>query len=313
MSDATTTAPAGDPPAPTAGTLLGNAAPPAGTAASPPAGTPPAVAPPAGTDARDWLPEAFRADPTFRDIANVEALAKSYKGAASLVGLDKGQVLRLPKDEAAPEWAEVYARLGRPEKPEGYQFPELPGQLVEGVEPAARQAFHEMGLSAKQAAGVMGLYGAQLQAAETAKLARAEQVEAAVAADLQREWGDAFADRLHAANRVISEVGGADLGRLMQETVMPDGTRMGNHPLLIKAFAALAERTAEPGGLKGGSAGQSAAAPTPQEAQAEILRLRGDTEFHAARAKPSHPDHARNVDIWRRLNEAAAAGTTWVA
>lgn len=310
------------PPAP----LLG-AEPPAGTGAGP---EPDRSQPPAGsaagargadntnsaaaTDARDWLPEEFRADPVFKDIRDPGALAKSYKHAAGMVGLDKGQVLRLPAAEDAPEWNDVFARLGRPETPEAYQFPELPGALVEGVEPAARAEFHKLGLSAKQAAGVMGLYGAQVQQAEQARLARAAEVEAAVEADLKREWGDAFEDRVHAANRAIFEVGGKELGELLANTRMPDGTRMGNHPALVKAFAELGRRIAEPADLRGGSGGASGPASyTPDQAQAEIKRLTGDAEFHAARRDPKHQDHAKNTELWRRLNEAAAAGRAWVA
>jgi hypothetical protein len=306
MSD-TTPAPAtmlGEPPADA----------PAGSAAPAPAGTPPASTPPAGTDARDWLPEAFRANPVFKDIASVEALAKSYDGAARLVGLDKGQVLRLPASEDAPEWADVFTRLGRPESPDKYEFPELPGQLVEGVEPAARDTFHKLGLSAKQARGVMELYGGQVQAAEAARLEKAEQVEAAVVADLRREWGDDFDNRLLAAQTAVRELGGPDLGKLMNEARMPDGTRLGQHPLLVKAFAEMGRRIAEPGDLRGGGGGTGGPASyTPDEAAAEIKRLTSDTEFHAARRDPRHADHVKNVETWSRLNKAAAAGRSWVA
>jgi hypothetical protein len=304
MSETTTT--------PT-GPLLG-AEPPAGGAAVKDSLTP--AAPPAGTtppaDARDWLPDEFRADPTFKDIRDPGALAKSYKHAAGLVGLDKGQVLRIPPAEDEAAMGEVFNRLGRPETPDGYAFPELPAALVEGVEPAARAAFHKLGLSAAQAKGVMELYGGQLTAAEQSRMTRAAEVEAAVEADLKREWGDAFDDRLHAANRVIQEVGGKELASLMQ-TRMPDGTHLGNHPVLIKALAALAERTAEPNTLKGGSAGQAAPSYTPDQAQAEINRLRTDIEFHAARRDPKHAEHQKNADIWARLNQAAASGRSWVA
>jgi len=287
-----------EPPAtPSAGTT-----PPAGSAASPPAAAGNAAAP----DARDWLPEPFRANPVFKDIASVDALAKSYDSAARLVGLDKGAVLRLPAAEDAPEWGEVYAKLGRPETPEAYQFPELPAALVEGVEPAARAEFHKLGLSAKQAAGVMGLYGAQVQQAEQARLTRAAEVEAAVEADLKREWGDAFEDRVHAANRAIAEVGGQELGELLANTRMSDGTRMGNHPLLIKAFAELGRRIAEPGDLRGGSGGTGGNRPlSPAEAQAEISQLRADSAFLKEFGNTRHPNYAAHKWKWDALHRAA--------
>lgn len=289
------------------------------TTTTEPAGTAPLLGAEAGNpatpaaDAREWLPEEYRVDPVFKDLKDPGALAKSYKNAASLVGLDKGAVLRIPADGDEAAMAEVFTRLGRPEKPEGYSFPELPGPLLEGVEPAARQAFHQLGLSAKQAQGVMALYGGQVQQAEAGRLERAAQMEAAVEADLKTEWGQAFDDRLHAANRAISEIGGKDLGRLLTETRMPDGTRMGNHPVLIKAFAEIGRRLSEPGDLRGGSGGGGPRAPaTAEEAQAEIKALTTDKEFHEARRDPRHVNHAAATERWNQLNTAIAGGRNHV-
>lgn len=297
MSTTTTEAPPGSAP------LLGGD-PPAGTGTPPPAGSGAGA-----TDPRAWLPEEFRADPVFKDIAEPAALAKSYAHAARMIGLDKGQVLRLPADDDEAGRAELFNRLGRPETPDKYEFSELPTQLVEGVEPAAREAFHKLGLSAAQARGVMELYGGQVQAAEAQRIARADETHAAVVRDLRAEFGEAFDDRLHAANRAIAELGGPELGRLLTETRMPDGTIMGNHPALVRAFAAIGQRLAEPGDLRGGTGGGGGPASyTPAQAQAELAALKGDREFHAARSNPRHADHAKAVAKWEQLNKALVAG-----
>jgi hypothetical protein len=143
--------------------------------------------------------------------------------------------------------------------------------------------------------------------------ARAAEVEAAVETDLRREWGEAFEPTLHNANRAIAEIGGAELGKLLSETRMADGTRMGNHPLLVKAFAEIGKRLAEPGDLRGGGSGAASAPASPETALAEIKALTTDTAFHAARRDPRHPDHAKNTARWAQLNAAAAAGQSWVA
>jgi hypothetical protein len=302
MSETTTTT--------TGGALLSGGAAPAEPAGTPPAGTPPAGsaagARGADTDLRDWLPEEFRADPVFKDIKDPGALAKSYANAARMIGLDKGQVLRLPADEAAPEWAEIYGRLGRPEKPEGYQFGALPEGLLPEVEPAAREAFHKLGLSARQAAGVMELYGGQVTAAQEARATRAAEIEAAVVRDLKAEYGDAFDDRIHAANRAIAELGGKELGELLATTVMPDGTRLGNHPLLVKAWAEIGKRIAEPADLRGGTGtGNGNRTLTPAEAQEEIARLRADKEFYREFSNLAHPNRPQHLEKWNRLHAMA--------
>jgi len=264
-----------------------------------------AAAPPGGADPRDWLPEAYRANPAFKDIPTIEVLAKSYDNAARMVGLDKGKVLRLPADEAAPEWGDIYAQLGRPEKPDGYQFSGLPEGMLAGVEPAAREACHKLGLSAKQAAGVMELYGTQVTQAREQQDARAVEVAAAVARDLKAEWGDAYDDTLHAANRAVIEIGGRELAELLANTRMPDGSMMGAHPKLVKAFAEVGKRLAEPGDLRGGSG--TGGTPgnrvlTPAEAQAEIQRLQGDAEFTKEFMNPRHPNRAKHMERWTQLH-----------
>lgn len=274
------------------------------TAPSAPAPTPLGGGTPT-TPERAWLPEAYRADPTFEPIKDIEGLAKSYKHAAGLVGLDKGAVLRIPKDDDAEGWNALHARLGRPDTPDAYQFPELPGELLEGVEPAARAAFHELGLSGKQAAGVMGLYAAQAKAAVEAREARALEIEGQVIADLKKEWGEAFDERTGALAATVRQLGGEDLVKLMNEARMPDGVRLGSHPLLIRAFAEVAQRLAEPSTLRGGSAGQHPGAITPVQAQARIAELQSDPAFRAEFADRNHPKYSGHKAEWERLHRAA--------
>jgi len=299
----------GAPPAAPAALLNGGAAPPGGAqppngAAPPDGGTPPG----GGADAREWLPEAYRANPMFKDIPTIDALAKAFENGQRMIGADKATILRLPADGDEAAMAELFTKLGRPEKPDGYQFGKLPGELLEGVEPAAREAFHKLGLSATQAAGVMELYGTQVTAAQAAREARAVEMEAAVVRDLKAEYGEAFDDRLHAANRAIAEFGGEPLGQLLRDTVMPDGTRLGNHPLLVKAWAKIGERFAEPGDLRGGSG--TGGSPgnrvlTPDQAKAEIARLQGDAEFTKEFMNPRHPNRAKHMERWTQLHEWA--------
>ena len=272
-----------------------------GAPTTPPAGS----APQSAADPRDWLPEEYRADKTFEPIKDVAALAKSYKHAATMVGLDKGQVLRIPAGDDPEQMAAVFSALGRPEKPDGYEFPELPGRLMDGMEPAIRDAFHQAGLSATQAKATMGLYGTLVQQAQQQRIAKANEIEAAVVADLQKEWGDAFDERVTAANRVINEIGGEDLARWFQTTELADGTRIGLHPQLTRLLAELGTRIAEPTGLKGPGSVNGARALTPGEAQAEIQRLKADPEFGAQFRDKSHPLYPEHKAKWDRLHLAA--------
>lgn len=227
---------------------------------------------PAAADDRAWLPEEFRADPVFKDLRDPAALAKSYANAARMVGLDKGKVLRLPDAEDAPEWGEVFGRLGRPEKPDGYELAAPEGLEPEALSEAAA-AFHAAGLSKKQAAAVMGVYAKRLEQAQAAQAAQSEAARAAAERDLKAEWGNAFPERLHLAKRAAMEAGGEDFLKALDES------GLGNNPVVLRALAKLGAQIAEPNALKGGAGGMSGGL-APAEARAEWERLQKDPEWN---------------------------------
>lgn len=133
----------------------------------------------------------------------------------------KAKSLVPPGDDAKPEdWTSFYAKLGRPEKPEGYEF-KLPEGLPEDFPYDGKSAdefkswAHGAGLSPKQAQAVHDQYvkhtAAQLAEAQTQNV---KAVEAAHNA-LVKEWGDPATETYkrsqELANRAIRENGGNDL------------------------------------------------------------------------------------------------------
>jgi len=278
-------------------TLLGGPAPAATPPAAPPAADPPPAAPPAQSGP-DWLPEEFRADPTFKDFRDITGLAKSYKHAASLVGVDKAQVVRLPTKEDAPEWAEVYARLGRPEAPDGYEV-QAPGGLDEDGLKAFRETAHALGLNKRQAAELMKFYGGRLEGLRSAQEEAAVQAAAQARTALQGEWGNAFEDKLHAANRLIAETGGEELRTALNEA------GLGRNPVFLRWLADLATSRAEPSALKGGQGGGFGRAMTPAQAQAEIADLERSDEWQKASRDRDAP--GRDVLLKRRAELYAQA------
>ena len=54
------------------------------------------------------LPQEFRQDPAFARFNGWEDVAKSYSHAAKMVGMDKNQILTIPKDDTPEAWAAVY-------------------------------------------------------------------------------------------------------------------------------------------------------------------------------------------------------------
>jgi len=273
MSEAATAAPPAAPP------LLGGDAPAAPAAAAP------------APDPREWLPAEFRTDSAFEPFKDISALAKSYRDTAKMVGADKNTLLRLPKDPDAPEWADVWAKLGRPEAPDGYTIPEDAG-LTEQQVAAFREQAHAMGLPQRQAEGMVAFYAKQQAAAREAL-----QTQGVTA--LTEEWGAAFDDRVNAARKAAELYGGPELMQVLKDT------GLGYHPAVVRAFAKLGLEITEPGELRGGGGGRAPGRMTPADARAEIGKLYQDKAWGEAYYNRDHPGHAEAVQRMSALTEQA--------
>ena len=172
--------------------------------------------------------------------------------------------------------------------------------------PVTRETFHKLGLSDAQAAGVMKHYTEQSTAALTARAARDAEIGSAVTHDLITEWGEAYDERLNHAVRAMKELGGDSLIGLVDSARLPDGTLFGSSAAVIKAFAAMGARIAEPAGLKGGTgAAGGAGALTPAEARAEIARLSADKVFFTEYSNRQHPNYTTHKARWDELHRQA--------
>jgi len=171
-----------------------------GSATTVPIATP-AVAP-------DWtaaLPEDARGFIKNKGWGKPADLLDSYRHLERLVGTER---LAVPRDENdRANWDRLWNRLGRPEKPDGYKLP-VPEK---GGDKALAKAFagraHELGLSARQARGLVEWWNAAaaggLERAERQKQAR----EAAEIESLQAELGSAFEGQAAAARRAAALFG----------------------------------------------------------------------------------------------------------
>ena len=151
-------------------------------------------------DGKAWLAKAGHKD--------VAALVKSQRHLETLLGADKaGRGLVLPKDEGDGEaWSALYDKLGRPKDAAGYALDKR-----EGVEPELAQAFgatfHELGLSARQAGGIVDRFMTmQGEAAARAEAAAAQQ-ERGEAAQLRSSLGATYEATVETALRAAGAAG----------------------------------------------------------------------------------------------------------
>jgi len=227
------------------------------------------------------LPEDLRTEPSLQNIQDVNQLAKGYVSAQRMVGADK---MAIPTKNSTPDdWKEVYTKLGLPDTPDNYG---VNFNLAEGASPEPVNGFlkvaHENGVLPHQAQAILDYYtGLETQNTESANAA-VELAKTNNEAELRKEFGLAYPEKLNAANEVFKSFFSSDMADLKLE----DGTPIGNHPGFIKSLAEMSKNFSEDT-IKAGQ--ETTGNLTPNEATTEINKIMGDKN-HPYHLK-EHPGH----------------------
>tara|TARA_R100000654_G_scaffold26807_2_gene50501 strand:+ start:67 stop:912 length:846 start_codon:yes stop_codon:yes gene_type:complete len=187
-----------------------------------------------GNSFMEMIPEELREHPSLSPIKDVGNLARSYVNAQRLIGSDK---VPLPKNPTEEDLDNIYSKLGRPETPQGYELPVDGNVITEEVAAQYADIAHNLRLTPQQAQGVLDYYKSTVQQTSEGLVEQAEKQAEKTAAELQKEWGQAFEQKVTAAKDIVEQFGGSDLLQMKLE----DGTLIGNHPAFIKAFAAMGD------------------------------------------------------------------------
>jgi hypothetical protein len=245
----------------------------------------------AATDWKAGLPADIRAEASLADIKDIASLAKSYVHAQKMVGVEK---LPMPKDNWTPEQHnEFWAKLGRPETPDGYKVPEVPDMPVnkEAVAPYLK-AMHEAGLTGKQAEKVLGFYMNEQAGAVKKAQESFEQSRQAGEQALRQEWGNDFNLNVAKAQSIVRQFGNEDLLQKIE------ASGLGNDPAFIKMMAKAATPFVEDNGRADGSSIQL---PGAAKSQAEINNLRMDKDFMKTLTDRNQPGHKQALEKWNNL------------
>jgi hypothetical protein len=257
-------------------------------------------APEVAQSVEDWkssIPEEIRGHSSLEHINDIGALAKSYVHAQQMVGADK---IALPgKSATDDEWGEVYAKLGRPESPDGYElaYNNVPedAEMDDGMVSWFKETAHRAGMNAQQAQVMLDAYnemtfgqaetmGAELQA-------RVDEIES----DLRKEFGNAFDDRMNLANGVLAEFGNPEI----TEVQLADGTMLGDNPEIIRMLANMGVYLRERVGEDTLEGVKTSGGVTPSDAMTKLSELTAPNTPYWDSRHPEHQWYVQEAMKWR--------------
>jgi hypothetical protein len=240
------------------------------------------------TVAKSWkeaISEDLRNDPNISKFTELEALAKSYVNATRMIGQDK---VAVPNNNSTEDqWNEVYNKLGRPESPDKYQL-EVKSDVVPLDESAIKsfaENAHQLGLNNKQAQGILEFYKNSMEGSVQQNQVDMETAQANAEQELRKEWGRAYEDNIKKAGAVAK----ANMDANILDMQLKDGTRLGDHPAIIKGFANIANLMSEDKLVST----ESESVSQGVDYNAEISKIVNDRD--GPYWNKAHPDHDKVV------------------
>ena len=254
------------------------------------------VATPAAQPTSSWkdsISEDFRNDPSIEKFTEIDALAKSYINATKMIGQDK--IVIPTKNSSQEAWDEAYAKLGRPESADKYAL-DVKSEVVnldEGAIKSFTENAHQLGLNNKQAQGILEFYKNNMEGTAQQSKIDTETAQAQAEQQLRQEWGRDFDGKVKQAGALAK----ANINPEVLDMTLSNGTRLGDHPEIIKGFAKIAGMMQEDKIV----ATESENAQSVNNIEDEISSIVND------RSSPywnkGHPDHDKMVQQVYTLRE----------
>ena len=242
---------------------------------------------------KDSISEVYRNDPNIEKFTEIDALAKSYINATRMIGQDK--VVIPTNNSTDDQWNEVYDKLGRPESAEKYSL-DAKSKVVSLDDNAVKQfaeTSHKLGLNNKQAQGLLDFYKQNMEGTAQQAKVDTETAQAQAEQELRSEWGREFDSKVKQASSLAK----ANIKPEILDMTLSNGTRLGDHPEIIKGFAKIAGMMSEDKIVST----ESESVQSNQSIQDEIDTIIND------KASPywhkGHPNHDKQVQQVYTLRE----------
>jgi len=242
---------------------------------------------------KDSISEEFRKDPSIEKFTEIDALAKSYINATRMIGQDK--IVIPTKNSTQEAWDEAYAKLGRPETADKYNL-KIESDVVKMDENAIKsfaEQSHKLGLNNQQAEGILDFYKNNMEGTAQQSKIDTETAQAQSEQQLRQEWGRDFDAKVQQAGALAK----ANINPEVLDMTLSNGTRLGDHPEIIKGFAKIAGMMSEDKIVTT----ESEDVNTVADIESEISAITNDTD--GPYWNKQHPDHDKMVQQVYTLRE----------
>lgn len=241
----------------------------------------PATPPATPADAGPWyatLPEELKGYAEHKNFKDVASVVESYKNLEKHTGgVPAERLLRIPdKLDDDKALAPIFAKLGRPEKPDGYAMKFAEG-TSEDFTKWAQDTFHGIGLTKRQGEVLAAKWNERVTAFQTQADTQNAGENAQQVEKLKQEWGAAFEQNSAQVVQLAEAMGmSKEQVDAMAGVLGVDGMNKMLHSFITKFGVQLGE----PGtrGTDGGG-GNSFNVLTPAGAKARIEALKADPDF----------------------------------
>ena len=198
-------------------------------------------------DFKSLIPAEYKEEKSLQNFNKMDDFVKSYLHSQKMVGLDK---IPVPNKHATDEdWKEVYKRLGSPETADAYKYslPEDHKVPEETLKSFSEEAV-KLGLLPNQADGIMKYYNDVINQGMNDQNIKSEEARKVSEQELRQEFGPTYDNKITGAKNLATATLGADF---LNNTMLADGSKLGDNIQVVKAFANLSEKLSEDVIVKG--------------------------------------------------------------
>ena len=243
----------------------------AGSPSPTPTPTPSPTPEPTGDWTKSISDEAIKHYVTEKGFKNPSELATAYQNLEKLIGV-KDKLVTLPDSADDKDgWSKIYDKLGRPEKPEGYEFKMPTEHADEKFAGWAREKFHELGFTKGQGEKLVTAWNEYVSTG-LQEMTQNQQIKVQEESEgLKQEWGEAY--NLHLGRAKVAAAA-LNVDEQTLDALQGQLGYKGTMKLFHNISAKMMEADLTPSdGVPGFNA------MTPQAAQQKIAELKKDKSF----------------------------------